>query len=110
DEDVLAGGEGKSGRLEMAVVGRGDTDDVDAMLQESRDGVRAGEGGEVAEEWSVRLAKPVGPAAGPAGDGRQADLDRAEVTPVKRLTAELLEDGPVGVVEDHSQADHAGPD
>src|SRR5262249_13198924 len=66
------------------------------------------EAGERPEPLAGCLPQALGPGAGPAGDGGQADIDGAEVAPVQTLGVELLEERPVGVVEDHAQANHAG--
>ncbi len=42
DQDVLAGGESGSRRVEMAIVGRGDADGIDALAEQLLDGVRSG--------------------------------------------------------------------
>ena len=53
------------------------------------------------------LAEAFRAGAGAAGDGGQLHLDRTEVAAVEAVGAKPLEDGPIGLVEDHAEADHA---
>src|SRR5262245_42754444 len=94
----------------MSVIRSGDADDIDAVAQELRNGIRSGEGGEGAETGAVLLTEAVSAGAGAAGDSGKVDLDGTEFAPVERLAAQLLEDRAIGVVEDHAESDHAGPD
>ena len=53
------------------------------------------------------LAEAFGAGAGAAGDGGQLHLDRAEIAAVKAVGVKALEDGAIGLVEDHAEAGHA---
>ena len=103
---MLAGRQGLPGGVEVAVVGRGDADDIDAVRQHlatASGPAQLTNGPSAGAAWRSRSAA----AAGAAGDGGQLHLDGAEIAAVKAVGVQLLEDGAVGVVEDHAQAGHA---
>ena len=112
DQHVLAGRERQPGRFEMAIVGRGDADGIDARRDELLDGIRFRHSSErVARRIRELLLVSLRPAAGAAGNRGQLDFDQAEVAAMKQTVAmEPLEHRPIGLVEDHAQADHAGPE
>src|SRR5439155_22337206 len=84
-------------------------DRIDAVAQQLTDRIRPRMAGE-RRNLRPRLA-PVAraPAAGATGDRGQLDLGQPEVTAVQSLAVDALEERAVRLVEDHAQADHAGP-
>src|SRR5208282_2843639 len=54
------------------------------------------------------LPVSLGTGARAAGDGSQLHVHEPQVATVQELGVELLEERPVGLVEDHAEADHAG--
>ena len=106
---MLAGGKRLPRRLEMPVVRGGNADGID-VRQEMRDGIRSGEALEIANAVAGCFLVADCPAAGAAGNGGQRDIHEAEITAIHLLGVHLLEERPVGLVEDHAQADHSGPE
>jgi hypothetical protein len=94
----------------MPVVWRGDANSVHWLTEELRDRVRsdaAHKGGNaIAGPPSVFLSAP----SSAAGDCRQLNVNWTDVTAVQAFGVQLLEQRPIGFVEDHSQADHTDPD
>ena len=104
---MLAGFQGQTRRVEMPVVWRGDANSVDALREHLRHRIRP----RATDKWAERgLAQAFCPRTGAAGDGGQFHFDRAEVTTVKAIGVEMLEDGAIGFVEDHAEAGHADPE
>src|SRR5262245_862432 len=92
----------------MAVVRRSDTNGIDAVRHKSLNRVFAREAGEVSDATGRALLVVFCPFSGPAGHGRQLNIDKAEVAAIEAFGVQLLEQPPIGVVKDHSQADHTG--
>ena len=98
-----------AGRLEMPIVRRGDANDIHATGEHIADGIGSRENfGR--ERSSLAIAYDIASAAlpGQARDGGQMDFDKPEVATKEAGAVELLEQRPIGLVEDHPQADHAG--
>jgi hypothetical protein len=110
DQDVLAGLKRLSGDVEMTIVRGGDANGVERSFKHLGDRVRAGEAGERRQAAGGVLAILLGPRPRPAGDRGEFDLDQAEVAAEEPVGVQVLERRSVGVVEDHPQADHAGPE
>ena len=108
NEDVLPGLEGLFGGLKMAGVRGGNTDHVNPVRKQPRDGILAGEVGEVGNA-AGGLSFVILPArAGSAGGPGQRDFDETEIPTVKSFCMKLLEERPICLLENHAQADHAG--
>ena len=87
----------------------GDADGMDVVADQLADRVRAGEADEVGDPPGRCLLEALGTGARPAGDRGELNLDEAEVPAVEFLRVQLLEDGSIRFIEDHAEADHAGP-
>ena len=107
DEDVLAREEAAAGGVEVAIVRRGDADDIDLLGEQVVDGVRAGTIDEGGETIAARLPILFATFPSAAGDGGEFHVDIANVGAIEALGVQLLEDGAIGFVEDHAEADHA---
>ena len=105
---MLAGFEGGFGGREVPIVGRGDADEIDAVLEELADRVGLAKADERRDRIAGRFAIGIGPAAGAAGDRGQLDLAQAKPRVIDAGRVGLLEKWPIRLVKNHPHADHAG--
>ena len=112
DQDVLAGLEGQPCRLEVAVVGRGDADGVDAGCRAGRPTAsgpaKLWKGGELAGQLSLVAFGPRRPVRDATAASSTSTSPKSRRNSPSRCSG--LEERPVGLVEDHPEADHAGPE
>src|SRR5207244_4372594 len=102
--------EDPAGGLEVAVIGGGNADGIDAVGEQRVESVGPREAGEIGNAPPRGSFVTLGARPGPAGDGGQLDIDQAEVAAIESLGMQLLEQRAIGLVKDHAQADHAGPE
>ena len=95
-------------RLEVAIVGRGDADDIDAAREQLVDRVRRRRSSRRRRSAGRRSLVALGPRCRCGWRRRPA---RTSTTPKSRsiqpVAMTLLEERAIGLVEDHPQADHA---
>src|SRR6516164_5004330 len=95
--------------FEMTIVRRRHAHDIYGMLKQLAYGLRSGEAGELANPAGSVPPIFLGPLSREAGNRGQLHVHQAEVAPKQPLGMGLLEKRPIGFVENHAQADHAGP-
>src|SRR5579871_810325 len=105
---MLARCQGLFGGLKMPGIRRGDADHVNAMSQEQGNGIRPRKAGEVRYAAGGLALVMLGARAGSTGDRSQANVDESKIAAIQSLGMKLLEERPIRLFEDHSQADHAG--
>ena len=77
------------------------------MLKQTARGILPRKAGKVGDAPARLLLVALCPLAGPARHGREFNLHQAEVPPVQTFGVQLLEQGTIGLVEDHAETDHA---
>src|SRR5205823_977206 len=107
NQDVLAGSQSRPRALEVPVVRGGNANDVDRVLKQPARGILPRKAGKVSDAPARLLLVALCPLASPARHGREFNLHQAEVAPVETFGVQLLEQGTIGLVEDHAETDHA---
>src|SRR5688572_22897958 len=91
----------------MAIVRRGDADDVDAEREQLADSIGFDDHCEVTKFLTVTLSKRFGTSAGPAGDADEFDFDGPEGPTEQRPSRQLQKCRPIRLVDDHPGANEA---
>jgi hypothetical protein len=110
NKNMLAGFEGQFGGFEMAIVRRSDTDGIDAMSQKLVDCMGPGEIDKLSYAARRNALVLFSPRSCPAGHRGQFHFNETKVFSKKPGRVQLFEKGTVSFVENHAEADHAGPE
>src|SRR5947207_1206268 len=104
NQDVLAGFKGSFRNLEVAGVGRRNTDNIHAVLHEPVDRIATGVAGEVRHPAGCLALVTLRSRTRATGHCGEGDFDKAKIATVKSLRVKLLEERTVRLLEDHAQA------
>ncbi len=96
-------------RLVVPIVRRGHAHSIDTMSEQSGQGVTAGKTGKGPDALAGLTLITFGPASRSARNRGEPDVHESEIAAVHAVGVGPLEEGTVGLVKDHTQADHAGP-
>ncbi len=105
---MFAGFQDPPGSLEMSIIGRRDTHDIDVATEQLLHAIRLAIALKISDLPRRRPAIGLRPAPGATGHGGQLDVDHSESTIVQTTRTDCFEERAIGLVKDHTHAHHAG--